>query len=85
MNHVEKGRRVKKRTVVSQDDKKALLKDFESKKIEIEDKKSQIADLEKDIHAAIPIIESILEDEDMRSALPTGMANDLWEFAERYV
>jgi ParB/RepB/Spo0J family partition protein len=81
----EAGRKGRKRVVISRNEKASQLKEFEAKKIEIEDKKLQIQAFEDDINAAIPIIEALLEGEGLWDSLPKKVRSDFEEFADRYI
>jgi ParB/RepB/Spo0J family partition protein len=85
LNREDKGRKGKKRTAVSDHKKSSLEKDLEAKKLEIEDKKAQIAGLEEDINATIPVVEALCDDDELWAAIPESIQSDLEEFAERYL
>jgi len=75
-------RKSQKRTKVSIDAKKALLKDVDAKRIELDDKERQIAEFSRDIAAAIPIIMAIRELDEIWESLPSAVQFDLELFAE---
>ena len=60
-------------------------KDIEAKKLEIEDKKSQIKSFEEDIEAAIPVIEALRDDDELWGSLPKAVQSDFEAFAERFI
>ncbi len=78
-------RKAHKRAKVSVREKNTLLRDVDMKKIELEDKKSRIKELERDIEAAIPVIAQLREHRDIWRSLPKTIREDFENFAERYV
>ncbi len=78
-------RKGKKRTKVSVDEKKTLLKDVDAKKIELQDKQSRLEEFTQHIDAAIPVIQAIRESAEVWDALPEAVQSDFEEFAERYL
>jgi ParB/RepB/Spo0J family partition protein len=78
-------RRARKREVVSVTEKKALLRDVDAKKIELEDKQSQIKEFNADIEAAIPVIKSLRQNKSLWENLPAAVRADFEEFASRYI
>jgi len=78
-------RKGQKRTKVSVDEKKTLLKDVDAKKIELQDKQAQVNDYSRHIEAAIPVIEALRENADLWDALPSAVQADFEEFANRYL
>ena len=80
-----KPRVVHKRTAVSADEKRNLLKDVDAKKIELEDKQLQTKEFETHINSAISVIEALRKDKELWNSLPNVVRNDFQEFAVRYV
>ena len=78
-------RKARKRGHVSVDEKKALLKDVDARRIELEDKQAQIKEFEEHINAAIPLIEGLRKNDDLWNALPSVVRADFEEFASRYL
>ncbi len=78
-------RKTRKREVVSVTEKKALLKDVDAKKIELDDKLEQIRDIQSDIDAAIPVIKSLRGNKALWESLPTSTRSDFKDFASRYI
>ena len=84
-NPPKKRRRGRKRAKVSVEEKDTLLRDVDAKRIELDDKRSQIAELQKDIEAAIPVIDAIREAKQVWDMLPKGVRTDFEEFASRFL
>ncbi|MBI3837380.1 MAG: ParB/RepB/Spo0J family partition protein [Planctomycetia bacterium] len=78
-------RKAQKRTKVSVDEKKTLLKDVDAKKIELQDKQAQVAEYTSHIEAAIPVIEAFRENAELWDSLPAAVRSDFEEFANRYL
>lgn len=85
LNRPNSPRKAKKRTNVSVDEKKALLKDIDAKRIELEDKQLQIKEYENHINATIPVIEAIMDNNEVWNSLPASIRSDFEEFADRYL
>jgi ParB/RepB/Spo0J family partition protein len=78
-------RKAKKRAVLTVDEKQSLLKDVDAKRIELDDKRSQIREIESHINAAIPAIRSIRANRELWQTLPPATRKDFEEFAVRLV
>ena len=78
-------RKGRKRVTVTLSEKKALLRDVDLKKAELDDKKAKITDFEKHIEAAIPVITAIRESPDVWESLSSSVRKDFEEFAERFI
>jgi hypothetical protein len=78
-------RRPRKRPEVSRHEKEVLLKDVDAKKIEIEDKKAQIRELQSHIDGAIPVVQAIRETPALWESLPKNVLQDFEDFADRFI
>jgi len=78
-------RKAHKRAKVSMREKDMFLRDVDTKRIELEDKKSRIKELEQHIEAAISVIEQLMEHPDIWKSLPKTMREDFDNFAERNI
>ncbi len=78
-------RRVRSRPNISRQEKTSLLHDVDAKRIELEDKKSQIKELQEHIEAAVPVIEALRETPKVWKTLSQSARDDFQEFAERFI
>lgn len=75
-------RKIKKRPKVSAHEKAALRKDVELRRIELNEKKSRIAELNEHIDAAVPVIEALQAESTLWNDLPKGVRADFEDFVE---
>jgi len=78
-------RKTRKRAKISVVETNALMKDVEARRIELEDKSRQVAEFEKDIDAAVPVIKALRDNVAIWKTLPTSVQTHFDEFADRYI
>jgi ParB/RepB/Spo0J family partition protein len=79
-----KHRKGKRRQTVMPEARKALSQDFDFKTAELDDKRASIRELDECVSAAIPVIESIWEIDELWTMLPRDVQDDFTEFMNRF-
>ena len=77
-----KKRRGKKRPVIGNAEQKSLLRDLDVIGTEVKENQEEINTLKREIELAGPLIEAILNNDELRKLVPEGMLPELEEFAE---
>lgn len=77
-----KKRRGKKRPVIGNTEQKALLRDLDVIGTEVKENEAEVQALKREIDLAGPIIQAILDNDELADLVPEVMMPELEEFAE---